>query len=121
MATPEEVLRIICPQVMTVSGLSTYIDIAKSMTSSGVFGDKYNYAVALRVAHMYTLNKRNGAGGIITHKQEGRVSQSFGGVDKMTSDLQSTSYGQQLLQLIKTAGVGGTVTSLDIYNLYMGG
>lgn len=123
MATPEELIEVICPTLATISGYSTYVSLAASLTSSGYFGDSYALAVALRAAHMYMINsKRNGESGYITQKQEGRLSKSFGGMGNITSELQMTSYGMQLQQLINASANGHiTTTSTDIYDTYLGG
>ena len=120
--TPEEYLSMICPTLLTVSGYNNYITMAQNMTSSGYFGTNYNYAVALRAAHIYTLSAlRNGEAGMVTQKTEGRMSMSFGGMGSISSELMMTSYGMQLQNLINTASVAGTVSDTYIYNIYLGG
>jgi hypothetical protein len=119
---PEDYLAVLCPTMLTVSGYSVFIDMAEGVTSSGFFGSQYNLAVALRAAHMYVLNrKRGGEGGFITQKVEGRMSVSYGGVNNVTDELQLTSYGMQLYDLIKNTKFAGTVSDTAIYNTYLGG
>lgn len=119
---PEEYLAVLCPTILTVSGYNVFIDMAEGVTSSGFFGSQYNLAVALRAAHLYVLNrKRGGEGGFITEKREGRMSVSYGGVDNVTSELQLTSYGVQLCDLIKNTQFAGTVSDTVVYNTYLGG
>jgi len=121
MSTPEEILAVICPSLVATSGYSVYIELATSLTSSGYFGANYSLAIALRAAHQYTVNaKRGGASGFVTQKVEGRLSQSFGGFGKLQSELQTTSYGAQLYDLIHTRP-GVAVSALDIYDQCLGG
>ena len=122
MSTPEELVALICPTLSTISGCSTYISLAEQMTSSGFFGANYSFAVALRASHLYMLNtKRNGQSGYVTSQQEGRLARSFGGMGNIKSELMTTSYGMQLLDLIKATNVGATVSSTEIYETYLGG
>ena len=122
MATPEEFVEIICPSLVTVSGYATYISLAESLTSSGYFGENYAFAVALRASHLYVLNtKRSGESGYVTAKTEGRLSKSFGGLGNIQSELQMTSYGMQLLDLIRSTSPAVSMTSTDVYNTYLGG
>jgi hypothetical protein len=100
-----------------------YVDLAKQMTSLGFFGTNWNMAVALRAAHMWTLNStRGGQSGVITYLMEGRLSKSFGGVGVIREELQLTNYGMQLLGLMDSMpGSVGTVASEQIINTYLGG
>lgn len=119
---PEEYLAVLCPTILTVSGYGAFISMAEETISSGFFGSQYNLAVALKSAHIYVLNrKRGGDGGMITQKVEGRMSISYGGVNNVTDELQLTSYGIQLLDLIKNRRFAGTVSDTAIYNTHLGG
>ncbi len=113
-----EYINVLCPQLLTVSGYTAFIDIAKETLSPEYFGEKYNYAVALKAAHLYILNtKRNGDSGVITGKTEGRLSVSYSHAIKGNySELEMTSYGKELLQLIYNMGQCGIIGSTDIYN-----
>lgn len=121
MASPEELLPIYCPQMALTSGYSIYIDQAKLLTSSGFFGDFWALGVALRAAHMWTLNsKRPGTSGVETYLMEGRLSKSYGGVGVIRDGLQLTNYGMQLLDLMDSMpGSVGTVASSTILTTYM--
>lgn len=123
MIEPEEIILIIAPTMSSTAGYATYIELAKQMTSSGFFGTNWNMAVALRAAHMWTLNSiRGGQSGVITYLMEGRLSKSFGGVGVIREELQLTNYGMQLLGLMDSMpGSVGTVASEQIINTYMGG
>lgn len=121
MATPEEMLQVICPVFLTTSGYSVYLEMAESVTSSGWYGDTYPMAVALRAAHMWTLNtKRRGQSGVETYLMEGRLAKSFGGIGVVRNELELTNYGQQLLGLMKSQGPAMTTTAYEIYNAYPG-
>ena len=99
MSTPEEILAVICPSMLTVSGYQVYIDMASAVTSSGYFGDSYATAVALLAAHNYALSKRGMDSGIVTQKTEGKLSQSFGGFIEIKNTLELSNYGQQYKML----------------------
>lgn len=114
--TPEEVLQVICPLLLTTSGYDIYIQMARNVTSSGWFGDNYAEAVALRAAHQWTLNsKQSGQAGVVTYLMEGRLAKSFGGTGVIRNELQLTNYGQQLLGLIKNAGPAVSVTDYSAF------
>lgn len=92
--------------------LSDLIEIAKLQTSS-CFGDKYNLAVALRVCHWLALEARNGGdggsstsgsgtSGVLKSEKEGDLARSYEiGKFGENSDLASTTFGQELLSLIR--------------------
>jgi predicted alternative tryptophan synthase beta-subunit len=123
MATPEEILIVIAPTMSATASYDVYIELAKQQTSSGYFGVHWGMAVALRAAHMWTLNSmRSGQSGVITYLMEGRLSKSFGGVGVIREELQLTNYGMQLLGLMDSMpGSVGTVASEEIINTYLGG
>jgi hypothetical protein len=117
--TPEEILAVICPTMAATSGYEIYLSTAELMTSSGFFTDAYPLALALRAAHMFVINtQRQGRAGVETYLMEGRLAQSFGGVGVSKSNLQFTSYGWQLLDLIKQQGPFISITAENIYNSY---
>jgi hypothetical protein len=111
-ASPEDLLAVICPSLLTTSGYQSYLDVAEIRTSSSFFGGAYPLAVALRAAHMYTLNtQRGGQSGIV---------KSFGGIGVVRNELELSNYGQQLIGLIRASGPAITTTASDIYNSYLG-
>lgn len=122
--TAEEYVEILCPELAQYHDAKSFIDLAKTLTSSGFFGDMYEYAVALRAAHLYTIFiNRQGEGGSVVQKTEGRVSITYS-TDRQSSDneLSTTAYGLQLLSLMKNKGtVGIIVGNTDIYNNFLGG
>jgi hypothetical protein len=120
-ASPEDLLAVICPSLLTTSGYQSYLDVAEIRTSSSFFGGAYPLAVALRAAHMYTLNtQRGGQSGIVTYLMEGRLAKSFGGIGVVRKELELSNYGQQLIGLIRASGPAITTTASDIYNSYLG-
>jgi hypothetical protein len=121
--SPDDVLLVIAPTMASVAGYDTYVELAQQQTSPGYFGSHWAMAVALRAAHMWTLNTlRGGQSGVITYLMEGRLSKSFGGVGVIREELQLTNYGMQLLGLMDSMpGSVGTVASEQIINTYLGG
>lgn len=103
MATPEQILAVICPRLFDTADYQVYIDLAVSQTAQEHFGLQYDLAVALRAAHMWTINtKRNGQSGVVTYRMEGRLAESYGGIGVIRNELELTNYGLQLLQLMNT-------------------
>lgn len=116
MATPEEILQVICPSLLTTSGYNIYLDMAESVTSSGWYHETYEMAVALRAAHIWTLNtQRRGQSGVVTYMMEGRLAKSFGGIGVVRRELELTNYGLQLLDLMKSMGPAVTTSDYDMY------
>lgn len=97
------------PNTVDDSRLDTKISIAQSLIDSGVFGDKYDYAVALQVLHWNAIDSRAGGsntGGIagsIQSLKEGDLSIGFGNTGSASSvdgnDLNQTAFGRELLAL----------------------
>lgn len=115
--TALEIITAICPSLIASGVSDLYIDIATEETSLDFFGKYYNYAIALRSAHIYTLDvsRPNGDAGLITAKQEGRLQMSF--LHNMTrqskSDLNMTSFGQRLQSLIRSMGPIASIASTN--------
>lgn len=104
------------PQYSTFSRKSEYIDLSKLMTSTTAFGNRYEYAVALRVLHMIALeNQRGGSdpdssgtgqAGAINSESEGQLSRGFsvsGSLQSQFGDLSQTSYGLELIDIIRSS------------------
>ncbi len=102
------ILDIIAPQYKTDDDKASFLTLARQRTNTCVFGDNTELAVAYRAAHM--MAKRDiagatgGGGGQLASKREGDLaiayhkSSSGGSSD---SDLTETSFGNDLLGLIK--------------------
>ena len=125
----ESILDAIAPQFKNNADKSTFLTIATSLTSQCYFGAQYDYAVALRAAHMLTLTNRpggsSGVSGSVTSLKEGDSAIGFGSAGNTagSGDLTTTSYGQQLKSLINNGGGQFSVTrnSATAYNTSCGG
>ncbi len=112
-----EILTAICPGIVTSGVQDLYTDISAEETSSTFFGKFYNYAIALRAAHYYSMDKNRPTGdaGLVTAKQEGRLQMSF--LHNMTrnskTDLGMTMYGQRLQSLIRSMGPVCSISSTN--------
>jgi hypothetical protein len=122
-----QIIDTIASQYTGDSRLTNMITIATQRTSEEAFGENYNYAIALRTAHMLTLADMNsggvssglgGAVGAITQKSEGNTSISFGSNSSLTGtsgkkagDLALTRYGLELLGLI-----AGNIVGISVAN-----
>ena len=125
--TVAQTIAIIAPQYSSDSDLTNTTTLATQRTSESAFGDNYNYAIALRIAHILTLRDMNkngvtsglgGATGAITSKREGNTAITFGSLAGITGttglktgDLALTRYGIELLGLIAGNIVGLSVTN----------
>lgn len=117
--TVTQIIGIIAPQFSADSDLANTISLVELRTSSDAFGVKYNYAVALRAAHILTLRDMNSisSGGIlagnVTSMSEGNTSISFGGSSSNSdnSDLNLTRYGMELLGLIRGNILGFSISN----------
>jgi Tfp pilus assembly ATPase PilU len=98
-----------CPRLFADPSMDVYVELATDRTSQNFFGvTYYNYAIALRAMHNYTINstRRRGEAGFITDRTEGRLSVRY--LHNMSknsrNDLMMTSYGQELHSLIRSLG-----------------
>lgn len=86
-----------------------HIELAKTQTSSCFYGSRYNQAVALRAAHNLILSKPDEyrdkmSGGIMSKTQRNlsvQYGRSSGDNNEDRSGLSQTTYGQQLLALMR--------------------
>lgn len=120
MLSIDDILLLIAPHLVSDSQKNKAIELAKLCTSLKYFGDKYNYAVALRVAHILTVkNTPDTESGKVSSKREGDLSISYESTNKNTDNLEFTKYGRELLGL-----VNGAIMAIDIagdcydYNRY---
>lgn len=109
-----------CPALAASASLDVYIELATDRTSRDYFGDNlYNYAIALRAMHEFTLDatRLGGEAGFITDRTEGRLSVRYlHNMSKQSrNDLMMTVYGQKLHALIRARGpiIGVASPSLD--------
>lgn len=115
MAEPDDTLLLIAPEFSTVdiARRSQVLCLAALRVSKSKFGDRYNLAVSYLAAHMLTVSTRDGGGsvtGAVKSRKEGDLSVTYGGNDALSSDLSSTSYGQEYKRLIKENIFGPMVT-----------
>ena len=80
--------------------------------SESVFGNdtRAKYALALAIAHEFTLGQRNG-GGPVTSDRIGDLATAYAALPVDKGHLQQTTYGQRLWQQIRIARPGGIVTN----------
>lgn len=116
-STPEEILAVICPAILSVSGYSLYTDMASALTSSGYFGDTYSMAVALMASHLYTVSSRGSTTGMLTMRTEGKLSEQYGGMPSLRSTLDTTNYGMQYKLLRDTRMAAISISDNDILNM----
>jgi hypothetical protein len=128
--TTEQYIQVKCPNLYSDSNLSVYIDAAKLTIKSENYGTKYNYAVALKACHDYSIAQiqqgiGTGSSGTISSKKEGDLSVNFeNNLSNITGDdyLKLTNYGIELLalqngQLIRFDVVGTTQTEPTYFEL----
>ena len=102
---------IIASQFADNANKASYIAWSRAQTSKETYGVAYERAIALRAAHMMTLDNdlarvAGGSGGNISSKKEGDLSISFDGsvtAGDRNADLKQTHYGVQLLGLRRGA------------------
>lgn len=112
MATPEQILSVICPTFFDTADYEVYIELSTGMTAQEFFGANYEYAIALRAAHMWQLNtKRGDSSGPVTYRMEGRLAESYASPGVIRNELELTKYGMQLLSLIKNSKAGIATTN----------
>lgn len=73
-------------------------------------GDRAKYALALSIAHEFTLGQRLG-GGPVTSDKIGDLATAYAALPVDKGHLQQTTYGQRLWQQIRIARPGGIVTN----------
>lgn len=116
-----EYIENMCPRLFASPAMDMYIELATDRTNFAYFGDNlYNYAIALRAMHDYTIDatRPRGEAGFITDRTEGRLTLRFlHNMSKASrNDLLMTSYGQKLHALIRSRGpaAGIAVADLDL-------
>ena len=121
MPTASEILSAIAPRFDADANRAMFLQMAESRTSSTYYGENRSEAVALRAAHMLTVSEgANASGGSTTGpvsaKSEGDLSVSYGKVGSGSSDsasnLATTDFGRELLDLRKGSGTGVRVTGV---------
>lgn len=127
--TIQQIITARAPQYATDSRLSAFIELAQLTTSPAAFGDRYNYAVALRVCHMMALEEIRGAtdvvaqttsgsaiAGFISSEREGSLSRSYSvssSAQQKYADLANTAFGLELIDLIRGSVFGPRNRAMD--------
>ncbi len=104
--TATQIISTICSGLAADPDLEVYLEMAENQTSNTHFGVNRSRAVALRAAHMWSLNspyRNNGEAGAVQSKTEGRLSLSFSVPGDKLDDLNQTHYGVQLRNLIRSS------------------
>lgn len=112
MASVTELIAAIAPAYTADTRLAVFTDIARSLTSRKRFGNNYELAVVLRVAHMIARNPmaqpglvtQPGLAGAVTQAREGGEMQAYqipARLQQKYGDLCSSPYGLQLANLIE--------------------
>jgi DNA-directed RNA polymerase subunit F len=100
--TVDQYIAAYCPAMVSSTGKATFVTRAQEMYSATVLGTRYNEAVAFRAMHDFTCStQRKGIGGQVTQIQEGRAAMQFAGSFGKIDPLESTSYGQELMKILK--------------------
>jgi len=108
----DEYLYALCPALALDINKDLFVQIAIDNTSLSAFGTQYNYAVALRASHEYTLAQKDASEtGLVTQKSEQRTSISFWNSISATSNstFSLTLYGKRLKALIKSKGLSASI------------
>lgn len=99
MAVDKDYISALSPGFSTIDDtrLAALLSIASSIVKPAVWGDQYDYAVALYVLHLFTLGKMNGRGSV-TQETIGDITRQYaspGANAKDAGGLALTSWGQQ--------------------------
>lgn len=102
--TVDDYIGAYCPALATAATKAIFVTRAQEMYSTAVLGTRYNEAVAFRAMHDYTCStQRKGIGGQVTQVQEGRAAMQFAGSFGKVDPLESTSYGQELMKILRVS------------------
>jgi hypothetical protein len=111
--SPRQIITAICPELSGSPSLPVFLEMAAEVTDKGFYGAMYNYAVAYRACHLFTVADGGtgteqtimnmGGGAPVASMSEGGLAISFaqGGATGST-ELVSTKYGKMLLGLRKS-------------------
>lgn len=85
--------------------LTIFSGMAERNVNRSVWEEKADDAEMLLTAHFLTLADRQGAGGAVTQERVGDLSVSYGTSKGNQDELNSTSYGQMFLMMMKTLAI----------------
>ncbi len=77
------------------STLDKLSPLAENCVDKDVYGDSFDHALALLVAHMLTMSGRGGTGGAVTMEKVGDLQRQFATVTGLKNSIDMTSYGQE--------------------------
>lgn len=114
--TAVQIIQTICSALADSPSLSSYVQMARESLDCCFFGKMYEYAVAYKACHLFTLFENNSdsssvsnvvdkiGGGQITGITEGGLSINFAQLsgDAQLNDLALTKYGKMLLALMRS-------------------
>lgn len=108
MSSIQQYIAVKCPDLYADANMNVYIESAQLTIDSEAYGTKYNYAVALRACHDYTITTQQntvGGGGQILSKKEKNLavtySNSSTSVKSGDEYLKLTNFGLELLSIQK--------------------
>lgn len=108
--TAVQIIQTVCKPLANSPSLSAYEQMARESLDSGFFGKMYEYAVAYKACHLFTVNDGESGiegsvaglgGGAVSGMSEGGLSVSFAVPSDIDSELSSTKYGRMLKELMK--------------------
>jgi len=118
MLSALQIVALRAPQFSSSPRLPGMISYVQESISQSAFGESYENAVALKVMHLFTIEKMNGGtetntgiigSGQIVSETEGGLSRSYavkGGVSSSEDDdLRRTGFGLEYLRLMKTTNI----------------
>lgn len=105
-----EIVAAICTELSESGEADVFIRMARENTDRRFFGGQYQYAVAYRACHLFTVTRGaggNAAAGIgqVASMSEGGLSMSFAtsaASSAADGGLETTKYGKMLLGLIRS-------------------
>ena len=95
--TPLEAMEVIAPDLAASPQAAAAIALASTQVNATHC--YYDAVVANLAAHMLAMAVRQGSTGAVTSKREGDLAISFAAPSVALSDLQATSYGQEVDRL----------------------
>lgn len=110
--TPIQIIEVICNSLFHFEKVNTFIQMAEESLDRCFFGKMFNYAVAYKACHLYTVYGGDGGiestianitNGAVKTMSEGDLSLGFSvGESSKNNELNSTKYGRMLLDLMNS-------------------
>lgn len=114
ISTAKQIIELKSPSLVGDSRIDDMVDLAKLTVSESVFGNKYQYALALVVLHQITLDSQSGGtstssgsgvSGGLTSEWEGDLKKDFGNIGASAvknlgeAFYMTTTFGQEYINL----------------------